>query len=294
MTSDLIIRRQENAKGVFRLIETMRVERGTKEDWNKLHSLHYKAQNLPAGPVFYRCITDDGFLVGVVVLSSVALLLRPRHEVFPNLKPGHDTTFTNVHRGKWLNKNLRRAARIVTDTLFRGVGVSYRMVNLAMRIHGYRYIEIQSSMSKFNPFDVKAGFRHANLRAATPYSDGLNIFRRYFSAHPADYEAILAEYSSFPAPMKTRVYAALIAFYYRHSAKEKTGSNSHRRVGDLVGMPERLLFRELQQLIFATPVYGIWVNPDVGREIPASLPLTAFDLQGPTEPLRLDLLCKKH
>ena len=289
-TNDVSISREPKARGRFSLIDNMIVERGSIKDWEKLQALHYKAQNLPAGPIFYRCVTADGYLVGVIVISSVALLLRPRHEVFPNLKPGHDNTFTNVYRGKWLNKNLRRAARIVTDTLFRGVGVSYRMVNLAMRMHNIRFIEIQSSMSKFNPFDVKAGFKHAHLRAATPYYDGIDTFRSLFDAHPADYEALLEEYHGLKPAMQKRVFDILIAFYYRHSAKEKTGSNSHRRVGDLVDMPVRRLFRELQQLIFATPVYGIWENPDLGREMPKQLPLRAFDLQKPNEPLRIDLL----
>ena len=156
---DLIIERRGSAKPRFSLMDDMWVERGTKADWDELHDLHYKAETLPAGPHFWRCVNaQDNSLVGVVVLSSVSLLLAPRHQVFPKLKPGNDSHFTNVHRATYLNANFRRAARIVTDTMYRGVGVSYRMVNLAMRLEGYKFVEIQSSMSKFIPFDVKAGF----------------------------------------------------------------------------------------------------------------------------------------
>src|SRR5690554_4233790 len=129
---DIFIERRDG-KSRFALMDTMRVERGSKADWDALHDLHYKAENLPAGPRYWRCVTEDGDLVGVVVFSSVALLLAARHGVFPKLKPGKDSHFTNVHRATFLNKNFRRAARIVTDTMYRGVGVSYRMVNLAMR-----------------------------------------------------------------------------------------------------------------------------------------------------------------
>lgn len=289
-TDEILIERDDAARPRFSLMDDMRVERGTKADWDALHDLHYKAENLPAGPRFWRCITADGDLVGIVVFSTVSLLLAPRHQVFPKLKPGNDSNFTNVHRATFLNKNFKRAARIVTDTMYRGIGVAYRMVNLAMRMEGMRFIEIQSSMSKFNPFDIKAGFKHAHLKPAAAYVKGLKFMRSQFSAHPADHQAIMDELKSFTPEHRLRVMTAMQQFYYRHSAREKTGGNLN--VGNSkVGLMEPAhLLRELQQLVFASPVYGIWTNPDLGREIPQSLPITAFDLQGPNESLRLDLL----
>lgn len=287
---DLIIERRDEAKPRFSLMDGMRVERGSKADWDQLHRLHYKAESLPAGPHYWRCVTADGELVGVVVLSSVSLLLAPRHVLFPKLKPGKDSHFTNVHRATFLNKNFRRASRIVTDTLYRGVGVSYRMVNLAMRMEGFRFVEIQSSMSKFNPFDTKSGFKHAQLKPAAAYEKGLSFMRSLFKAHPADHQAVISELTAMPMAMREKAMAEMRAFYYRHSSREKTGSNLNAGTGRVDAMEPEHLLRELQQLVFASPVYGIWENPDLGREIPDSLPLMAFDLQKPNEPLRLDLL----
>uniref|UniRef100_A0AAU6W0M3 ABC transporter ATP-binding protein n=1 Tax=Pseudomonas phage Nican01 TaxID=3138540 RepID=A0AAU6W0M3_9CAUD len=287
---EIVVERDPAAKPRFSLLDTMRVEPGTKADWDELHDLHYKAESLPAGPRYWRCVTSDGILVGIVVFSTVSLLLAPRHQVFPKLKPGQDSHFTNVHRATFLNANFRRAARIVTDTMYRGVGVSYRMVNLAMRMEQKRFIEIQSSMSKFNPFDVKAGFKHAHLKPAAAYVQGLKFMRSQFSGHPADHQAIMDELKSFTPAHKARVMTAMQEFYYRHSAREKTGSNLNVGTGKVQGMKPEHLLRELQQLVFASPVYGIWTNPDLGRPVPQSLPLRAFDLQSPTEPLRLDLL----
>lgn len=287
---DLIIERTPAAKPRFALMDSMRVERGSKADWDKLHDLHYKAETLPAGARFWRCVTGEGDLVGVVVLSSVSLLLAPRHEVFPKLKPGKDSHFTNVHRATYLNKHFRRAARIVTDTLYRGVGVSYRMVNLAMRMEGFTFVEIQSSMSKFNPFDAKAGFAHAHLKEAAAYEKGLKFMRSLFEAHPADHQAVMDELNAMSPVLREKALGQMRQFYYRHSAREKTGSNLNAGTSRVDSMEPGLLLKELQQLVFASPVYGIWKNPDIGRQLPASLPITAFDLQKPTEPLRLDLL----
>lgn len=287
---EIVIVRNDRAEPRFSLLDGMRVEKGSRDDWNELHDLHYKAESLPAGPRYWRCVTEDGILVGIVVFSTVSLLLAPRHQVFPKLKPGQDSHFTNVHRATFLNANFRRAARIVTDTMYRGVGVSYRMVNLAMRMEQKRFIEIQSSMSKFNPFDIKAGFKHAHLKPAAAYVQGLKFMRSQFSSHPADHQAVMEELNSFGPSHRARVMTAMQEFYYRHSAREKTGSNLNVGTGKVQGMKPEHLLRELQQLVFASPVYGIWTNPDLGRPIPQSLPLRAFDLQSPTEPLRLDLL----
>lgn len=287
---DISISYHPDAKPRFSLLDDMWVEPGTKADWDELHDLHYKAESLPPGPHFWRCVTSDGYLVGIVVLNGVSLLSAPRHDVFPKLKPGGDTKFTNVYRAAWLNDNLRRAGRIVTATTFRGLGVSYRMVNLAMRMEGYRFVEIQSSMSKFNPFDVKAGFKHSRLRSAAAYERGIAFFRKYFKSHPADHENVLRELQNYSQAMQNIILKDFKEFYYKNSAKEKTGRNLNAGMGNVDKMTASELFKELQQLVFATPVYGIWENPDFGRDIPKRLPLRAFDLQSPNEPLNLEKL----
>lgn len=278
--------------GKLSLMQDMWVERGSLDDWNVLEALHYKATNLPAGARYWRCVTTDGDLVGVVCTSAVSLLLTARHELIPKLKPGSgDNNITNVLRGKWLNENMRRDARIVTDTLYRGVGVSYRMVNLANRLEGFRYVEIQSSMSKFNPFDVKAGFRHAKLRHSNAYKKGVKLFRAWFDSHPADQQAILAEWEAMPDTVKPRILSDFQEFYFRHSSKVKCGANMSAKIDDAVRhMGFFALLKELQQLVFASPVYGLWENPDLGRELPERLPLVAFDWQGVNEPLNLEKL----
>lgn len=287
---DVFVRRDDQARGVFSLVDDMYVEPGSRADWDVLHGLHYKAEALPAGPQYFRCVTGSGQLVGVIVFCPVSLMLAPRHDLFPKLRPGRDTHFTNVHRAKWLNQNMTRAARIVTDTLYRGTGVSYRMVNLAMRIYGYRYCEIQSSMSKFNPFDLKAGFRHGHLRQSRAYEKGMEFFQSRFSGHPADHEAIVQELDGMSEKLREAMLQDIRAFYYKHSAKEKTGAKMNKGTSRVEGLSVSMLVRELQQLVFATPVYGIWVNPDPDLTLPRRLPLKAFDWQAPDQPFNRDKL----
>lgn len=288
--SDIHIEYSESPQSKFSLLDDMWVERGTKADWDQLHDLHYKAETLPPGPHFWRCVTGSGDLVGVTVLNGVTLMLSVRHEVFPNLRPGQDTKFTNVQRAVWLNENLRRAGRIVSHPIYRGLGISYRMVNLAMRMEGYRFVEILSSMSKFNPFDSKAGFRHAKLRPSAAYKHGVEFFRKYFESHPADHESVLNELRSYPDAMQRSIIKDMQKFYFRFSAKEKTGGNKDVGMRKVLEKSDSLLLKEIQQLVLATPAYGVWENPDLNRGLPDRLPLRAFDWQTPNEPLNLEKL----
>lgn len=287
---ETLITRADAPSARFSLIDDMIVERGNADDWHLLHDLHYKAENLPIGPRFWR-LSLAGETIGVLVTSNPKGLLKERHLAFPNLKPtGGDTRLTNTQRYVWINRNIRVISRFVVDTMYRGIGAGYRMMNLVSRMEGNTFMEIQSSMSKFNLFGQKAGFSFVKPMNANKYQVGLRFFRSHFDASPQDYEAILAELNARPEAERERLLQACKDFYYRHSALEKTGNNRAHGQSRVDGMDARAIIKSLQQIVLASPMYGVWKNPDVGRQIPDRLPLSAFDWQGPREPLNLERL----
>lgn len=269
----------------FSLTERMIVSRGDKSDWELLHDLHYKAENLPIGPRFWK-LTLEGETIGVLVTGNPKGLLKERHIAFPNIKPGQDTKVTNTYRYKFINANFRVISRFVVDTMYRGIGAGYRMMNLVSRMEGNTFMEIQSSMSKFNLFGQKAGFRFVKPMNANKYEVGLKFFRTHFESSPQDFEAVLAELEGKPAAERDRLLQLCKDFYYRHSALEKTGNNRDKGQGRVDAMSSRTIIKGIQQIVLASPMYGVWKNPDRGRSIPQELPLSAFDLQGPNEPFR--------
>lgn len=269
------------------LVENMTVQRGTIEDWRTLEALHYKQSGtLPAGSHHFTLKLEDE-LIGVLVMASPKLLLKERHVVLPKLKPtGQDNKVTNQYRMKWINANMSVVARVVVDTMYRGAGLAYRFTNIASRMEGKRYIEIQSSMSKYNMFAHKAGFQFVKPMRSNKYDVGIKFFRSTFDSDPADLEAIIEEWSSKDPVERAAIERATKDFYYAHSALEKTGKSlggvGERRV-------EKMSFRDcvhaLQQMVLASPLYGIYTNPDAGLELPKQLPITAFDHQAPTQRL---------
>jgi ABC-type ATPase with predicted acetyltransferase domain len=283
-----LIERADAPRARFSLIDDMLVTRGDKSDWDLLKHLHYKESSLPMGPRFWK-LTLAGETIGVLVTANPKGLLKERHLVFPHVKPGSgDTKITNTQRYNWINANIRVISRFVVDTMYRGIGCGYRMMNLVSRMEGNPIMEIQSSMSKFNLFGQKAGFRFVKPMNANKFDAGLKFFRSHFASSPQDFEAMLAELEAKPEAERDALLRSCREFYYRHSALEKTGNNRDRGQARVDAMPARQIIKSMQQIVLSSPMYGVWKMPaaDKGRALPAVLPLSAFDRQGPNEPLR--------
>lgn len=276
-----------DAKPRFELLQHMTVSRGSKEDWDHLHHLHYKSEGRPAGANYYK-LTLNGETIGVTVLTLPRPLLKERHKALPRFKPGRDTKSSNTLRYKLINSQIRVIGRIVLDTMYRGVGASYRFQNLVSRMSGFEIVEIQSAMSKYNLFAQRAGFQFVKPMRSNKYEAGIKFFASTFKSHPADTQALLFEIDSLREPFKSARIAEMRRFYYAHSALEKTGSSRDTGKDRVANMPVEELVRQLQQLILASPLYGVYRNPDYQRtDIPDTLPLLAFDAQPTTERLVL-------
>ena len=277
----------------FSLLERMIVERGTVEDWNQLHELHYKEGKLGVGPLFFRCKMGEK-LIGVSIMSVPGLTSRARNKMFPWLCPnrnGMDNKLVNSYRAHLINRLIRVNSRIVVDPVFRSVGVAYRLQNLAMRMSGFKILEFQSSMSRINPFALKAGVKFGEPERSTYYEHGLEVFRRWFDGNPADYVELLEELDSFSPAVRERCLKELHKWYYDHSAREKSGNNRFNSRERVAAKTPGELIKSLQQLVLAAPLYGAYKNPDFERALPERLPLLAFDNQPTDQPLDLEKLC---
>lgn len=270
----------------FPLLSNMYIERGTKEDWEVLHEFHYKSEGGAMGARYYRVVMGDK-LVGVCVMCYPRGLLKDRHKLWPGIKPGgEDTKLTNTYRYKWLNANVGLNARTVNDPLFRGIGVGYRMLNLAARMDARKWCEIQSSMSKFNEFAHRAGFQFVTPTPSKFHEKGVEFYGKWFESNPIDQVALMDELDAMSPAMRARVTQEMRLFYFKHSSLEKTGNNRNKGTTRVDNMDPKDLIKNINQLAFSTPLYGIYKNPDHGRLIPERLPLIAFDEQGVNEPLK--------
>lgn len=296
--ADILIERREVPNPhILSLLPEIYVEKGTIEDWNKLHELHYKAESLGIGPRIYRCVLR-GETIGVGVMTVPKMLLSGRNEVFQHLKPntgGMDSRLINRHRAYWINDHACTNSRLVLDTMYRGAGIAYRMQNIMMRMTGCDVIEFQSSMSKFNPFAAKAGIRFTKPKRSANFDKGVTFFRRWFESNPSDFIGIMAELKAMPAAVRAKCEREMRDFYYACSALEKTGNARFRGEDRRENMEVGYLLKSLQQLVLASPLYGVYLNPDASpvkgeSMLPARVPIIAFDHQSVDAPLDLSKL----
>ena len=287
---DCLIERRPTPKNhKLSLLKDIYVERGSMEDWEILHELHYKAENLGIGPKIFRCMLKDQ-VIGVGVMTVPKMLVSGRNELFKHLRPnvnGLDTKVINTHRAKWINAHVCMNSRLVLDTMYRGAGIAYRMQNLMMRMSGCQIVEFQSSMSKYNPFAGKAGIRFTKPRGSSNYEKGLTWFRRWFESTPTDFVGVMKEIEEMPTPIREKCIAEMRKFYYAFSSMEKSGDNRMNGTARVEGLSVEKLLKNIQQLVFASPLYGIYLNPDYEIALPGQIPLLAFDNQQVNEPLKL-------
>lgn len=284
-------------KHVASLLKHMYVERGTVEDWHTLSDLHYKSHTLAAGPRLFRCVYDDGtqrILAGVMALCNPRILDSGRNEVFPFLKPnqsGLDTRTMNVDRVSFVNRNISWNNRTVLDTMFRGAGVAYRFKNLVYRMSKKRFIESRSSMSRFNPFSLKAGMRFTKPKSSPALAEGIAFFAGILKSPAYDYVAIKEEIEKMPPTLQRLTIDKIRVFYYKKSSQEKSGDKRDIGMTRVNGMSLSYLLKQTQQVIFGATVYAVYFNPEYDvekkkfRKLPERIPLLWFDNQGVEEPL---------
>lgn len=287
--SEAEVRYTPDARPVYALLDEMIVEPGDKKDWELLHHLHYKSEGKPVGAHYWK-LTLHGETIGVLALGLPRPMLKERFAAMEQIKPGFipDSRASNTARFQFINANFRVVSRIVLDTMYRGVGASYRFQNLVARMSGMRFVEIQSSMSKYNTFAERAGFRPAKPKRANAYDKGIRFFHETFASNPSDSVALLEEINSLKPVIREGRIREMRKFYYRNSAMEKTGSARNNGMSRVEAMEVEELIRQLQQLVLASPLWSIYQNPDFGRtDMPEMLPLRAFDRQPVTERLEL-------
>lgn len=81
-------------------------------------------------------------------------------------------------------------------------------------------------------------------------------------------------------------------FYYDFSSMEKSGDNRFNGTSRVEGMEVGYLLKSLQQLVLASPLYGVYVNPDFGVTLPERIDILAFDNQPVDAPLDLSKVRK--
>ena len=139
-------------KRTISLFRRLRIEPGSKRDYDAFAAMHYRAAD-ELGFVDKVFVLRDGLggdPLGIVVYSHGPLELALRNEA---------TNGWFSRSPSRVNKHLRILRRLVIHPDVRGCGLGHHLVRNTMPRLGTRYVECLAAMGEFNPVFEKAGMR---------------------------------------------------------------------------------------------------------------------------------------
>jgi ABC-type transport system involved in cytochrome c biogenesis ATPase subunit/GNAT superfamily N-acetyltransferase len=140
------------------ILENVRVEKGSREDYEKLKRFHYKGRADKGLGGFnvrdcFRLLFGD-VLIGVIVFCNSYLNLKPRNMVF-----GERYVYTpsDLHRAHLINEEIARISRVIVHPKFRGIGLGELLVRETLPKVDAKVVEVLAVMARYNPFFERAG-----------------------------------------------------------------------------------------------------------------------------------------
>ncbi len=128
------------------LTKEMKIEPGTKQDWKKLSTFHYRGHGVSVPRKIFKMTRQDE-LVGVIVYTYPPPACYGRRLVLPRM------TMQEI------NQNLSTINRIVIHPKYRTIGLGEKIIKETMPQVGTPYVELVAVMAKYSPFAEKAGMK---------------------------------------------------------------------------------------------------------------------------------------
>jgi ABC-type transport system involved in cytochrome c biogenesis ATPase subunit/GNAT superfamily N-acetyltransferase len=126
------------------LIREMKVEQGSRADWQKLCVFHYRGHKTSVARKIFRLVRGEE-LCGVIVYSYPPPACYGRRLVIPRM------TMQEI------NKQLSTINRVVIHPKYRTIGLGAKLIRETLPLAGTPYVELIAVMAKYSPFAEKAG-----------------------------------------------------------------------------------------------------------------------------------------
>jgi hypothetical protein len=128
------------------LVKEMRLEDGTRMDWQKLSFFHYRGHKTSIVRKIYRLVRGQE-LCGVIVYCYPPPACFGRRMVLPRMSMAE------------INKHLSIINRLVIHPKYRTVGLGAKLIRESLPFVGTDFVELIAVMAKYSPFAEKAGMK---------------------------------------------------------------------------------------------------------------------------------------
>jgi len=128
------------------LLNEMKVEEGSYEDWKKVAGFHYRSHRVAFMQKIFVLKRKDQVCGAVVYVHPMSTA------------PCRDRVL-KVESMKELNEKVARIARVVVHPKYRTISAGVKLVHDSLPLCGKPYVEMIAVMARYNPFAEHAGMK---------------------------------------------------------------------------------------------------------------------------------------
>jgi len=128
------------------LTREIRIEEGTRSDYELLAEFHYRSHNVGIIRKIFRAVRGAE-VAGVIVYCYPGMTVAGRLQVLPKMSVQD------------LNQKLSVIMRVVVHPKYRTIGLGQQLVRETLPLVGTPYVETIAVMAKYNPFFERAGMQ---------------------------------------------------------------------------------------------------------------------------------------
>jgi len=128
------------------LTREIRIEEGTRSDYELLSGFHYRSHNVGIVRKIFRAVRGAE-VAGVIVYCYPGMTVAGRLQVLPKMSVQD------------LNQKLSVIMRVVVHPKYRTIGLGQRLVRETLPLVGTPNVETIAVMAKYNPFFERAGMQ---------------------------------------------------------------------------------------------------------------------------------------
>ena len=163
----------------FSIRRRLRIERGSKRDYDAFAAMHYRATDELGfvDKIFLLRDGREGQPLGIVVYAHGPLELSLRNQA---------TGGIFIQNPKKLNRQVRMLRRLVIHPDVRGCGLGHFLVKKTLPLVGKEYVECLASMGEFNPVFERAGMKRIGQYKLSPDRESALAALRAMIEKPCD------------------------------------------------------------------------------------------------------------
>ncbi len=135
------------------LLQKIRIEKGSINDYNQLKQFHYRDARIMPKVIYHAVLNDE--IVGVIVYGPPHLMLRARNLVLPHCKKQKNESWRK-HAIR-INRDIIRIWRVVIKPKYRGAGIATLLVKKTMPLTNFPYVETLAVMARYSRFFDETG-----------------------------------------------------------------------------------------------------------------------------------------